>query len=116
MIRLQMIAATHAIQTHSTVVGVDVIRKDIEVFVQHSTVHAGHSYVNVCASMYVRLFSHGCLRETAKSARTTVSFRVIGTAGQPSRFKISRTSVACVSIIVGRCRGVQAVAFTVAFQ
>ena len=51
MIRLQMIAATHAIQTHSTVVGVDEIRKDIEVFVQHSTVHAGHSYVNVCASV-----------------------------------------------------------------
>ena len=61
MIRLQMIAATHAIQTHSTVVGVDVIRKDIEVFVQHSTEHAGHSYVNVCASVYARLFSHSCL-------------------------------------------------------
>ena len=41
MIRLQIIAATHAIQTHSTVVGVDEIRKDIEVFVQHPTVHAG---------------------------------------------------------------------------
>ena len=61
MIRLQMIAATHAIQTHSTVVGVDEIRKDIEVFVQHSTMHAGHRYVNVCASVYVRLFSHGCV-------------------------------------------------------
>ena len=49
MIRLQMMAATHAIQTHSTVVGVDEIRKDIEVLAQHSTVHAGHRYVNVCA-------------------------------------------------------------------
>ena len=63
MIRLQIIAATHAIQTHSTVVGVDDIRKDIEVFVQHPTVlHVGHSYVNVCASVYVKLFSHGGLR------------------------------------------------------
>ena len=43
MIRLQMIAATHAIRTHSTAVGVDGIRKDIEVFVQHPTMHAGHS-------------------------------------------------------------------------
>ena len=89
-----MTAATHAIQTNSTVVGVDVIRKDIEVFIQHSTVHAGHSYLSVCASVYVRLFSHGCVQETAKSARLTVSIRVIGAAGQPSRFKISRTSVA----------------------
>ena len=35
MIRLQMMAATHAIQTHATIVGVDELRKDIEVFVQH---------------------------------------------------------------------------------
>ena len=35
-----MIAATHAIQTYSTVVvGVDDIRKDIEVFIQDPTVH-----------------------------------------------------------------------------
>ena len=51
MIRLQMIAATNAIQTHSTVVGVDETRKNIEVFIQHSTAHAGYSYVNVCASV-----------------------------------------------------------------
>ena len=37
VIRLQMIAATHAMKTHSTVVGVDEIRKDIVVFVQHPT-------------------------------------------------------------------------------
>ena len=32
---------THTIQNFSTVVGVDEIRKDIEVFVHHLTVHAG---------------------------------------------------------------------------
>ena len=56
MIRLQMIAATHAIQTHATVVGVHEIRKNIEVFIQHPTVHARH-YAGACASVYMRRLS-----------------------------------------------------------
>ena len=81
MIRLQMIAATHAIQNHSIVSGVDEIRKDIEVYVQHLTVHAGHTCIHVCAP---------CARDTSlrlssrdhEKDNETGSIRAIGPANQ----------------------------------
>ena len=92
-----MADATHAVQTCSTVVGVDEIQKAIEVFIQHPAVHAGCIYVNVCVSVCMRLFFTFVFerRATATSARIKkVSFRAIGTADQPSHFAVSQASVA----------------------